>query len=448
MWLSELLSMPPRRPWPCGRCLVGFVAWLAFISCGRTPLDPDRKDATWHSERGLPDLPCTDCDDGDSCTTDFRSGVECSASCVHAPVTACINHDGCCPPTCAAGDDDDCKSGQVAAGAWHACAVTHGDLVACWGNNLSGELGNDVNAGVPAETDAGAALKPNPIPVLVAGASAVELTAGCHHTCARRRDGKVDCWGANYSGQLGNGTTESSSRPVNVPGLTAIQISAGCSHTCALTSAQDIVCWGDGSFAQLGTDTLTSSPVPVAVPGQKAVQIAAGTSHAAALRSDGTVISWGLDQSALFGIGEVHTVSDLIALEISAGQSFTCARTERSEVTCWGWNVYGQLGNGTTDNNNKPQNVISGLLAVQVAAGTHHACARSIDGHVVCWGSGYGPEPHVVPSIENALQISAGSGFTCARTKSALFCWGQNGSGQLGNGSTFDSPVPVAVALP
>jgi alpha-tubulin suppressor-like RCC1 family protein len=346
------------------------------------------------------------------------------------------------------GDDDDCKSGQVAAGAWHACAVTHGDGVACWGNNLSGELGTEVNAGVPADTDAGPALKPNPIPVLVAGASAVELTAGCHHTCARRRDGQVDCWGANYSGQLGNGTTENSSRPVNVSGLTAIQISAGCDHTCALTSALDIVCWGDGSLGQLGTGIPAISTVPVVVPGQKAVQIAAGSEHAAALRSDGTVISWGLDQSNLFGIGEVHTVSNLIAHEISAGSSFTCARTERSEVTCWGWNVYGQLGNGTTVNNDKPQNVISGLLAIQVAAGMQHACARSLDGHVVCWGNGYAPEPRVVPSIENTLQISAGFGFTCARTQSALFCWGQNESGQLGNGTTVDSPVPVAVELP
>jgi alpha-tubulin suppressor-like RCC1 family protein len=303
-------------------------------------------------------------------------------------------------------------SGAVAitAGYAHACALVAAGGVRCWGENGSGQLG-----------DGG--LTDRRTPVSVTGISgAVAIGAGFAHTCAVVADGAVKCWGSNYRGQLGNGTTTSSTTPVPVTGLTgAVAVTAGLGHTCALLSGGTIRCWGANYTGALGNGTTVGSAVPVPVTGLSGVaDVAAGGSasealHTCAVLADGTGTCWGSNQQGQLGNattsdGELEPVS-VVGLEgasvVTAGDNHTCAVVASRAVSCWGRNVSGQLGNGTTGGSSTPVWVLGLEGATVVTAGDYHTCA-----------------------------IAAGG---------AVSCWGSNASGQLGDGTTTNSPTPVAV---
>jgi alpha-tubulin suppressor-like RCC1 family protein len=243
------------------------------------------------------------------------------------------------------------------------------------------------------------------------------ISAGGYHTCALVNGG-VQCWGYNYSGELGNGTTTTNSNvPVAVTGLTSgVQaISAGGYHTCALANG-GVQCWGNNGFGELGNGTTTNSNVPVAVTG----------------------LTSGVQA-------------------ISAGEYHTCALVNGG-VKCWGYNNYGQLGNGTTTTNSNVPVAVTGLTSgVQaISAGLYHTCAL-VNGGVQCWGyNNYGQlgngtttnsnVPVAVTGLMSGVQaISADGDNTCAVANGGVQCWGYNGYGQLGNGTLANSDVPVAV---
>jgi len=199
-------------------------------------------------------------------------------------------------------------------------------------------------------------------------------------------------------------------------------VSAGGLHTCGLTAAGVAYCWGYNGFGQLGDGTTTdrSTPVLVAAP--------AGVSFAA----------------------------------VSAGLRHTCGLTAAGVAYCWGYNGFGQLGDGTTTDRSTPVRVAGGVSFATVSAGEGHTCGVTAAGAAYCWGDNFfgelgdgtttsrsSPVLVAAPAGVSFATVSAGSGHTCGVTAAgAAYCWGWNASGQLGDGTTTSRPSPVLVAAP
>jgi alpha-tubulin suppressor-like RCC1 family protein len=301
------------------------------------------------------------------------------------------------------------------------------------------------------------------------------------HTCLLDSGGNVTCWGNNQYGQLGDGTTKDRPTAVAVSGLGSgvSAIAAGGAHTCALLDKGPVMCWGNNFFGQLGDGkTALAQPTPVAVSGLDGGvrSIAAGGSldffgHTCALLDTGGVECWGENIHGELGDGttrERHTpvpVSGLssgvsaIALEIGRGFPYTCALLDSGGVKCWGDNIFGELGDGTTTERHTPVAVAGLSTGVQgLAAGGDHACALLSSGGVKCWGAnGFGQlgdgtttfrrTPVAVSGLSGVQAISAGDSHTCALLDGGgVVCWGENESGQLGDGTTTDRHTPVAVS--
>lgn len=343
----------------------------------------------------------------------------------------------------------------------HSCAVDVAGQAFCWGNNSSGQLG-----------DGTLASHATPVAVTSLVADVAQLALGWTHTCALTSSGAVKCWGGNDRGQLGDGTTSPRATAGDVVGLSegVVAISANAKSTCALTAAGEVRCWGDNAYGQLGNGTTQDRHVPVAVPGIGEVQsITVGMNHGCALAVDGDVHCWGDNQAGQLGDGTYDqglVPTAVVALPdevvgIDAGAAHTCALTRAGEVSCWGYNGAGQLGDGTLINRAMP--VPAGDLpagAIAIAAGGGFTCVTIAGGPVRCWGSnvfgalGDGTQldrltPVVVRGLTaDAQSLSAGENHTCLVTPSGTVrCWGANMFGQLGVGfPLWMSDVPVDVA--
>ena len=202
----------------------------------------------------------------------------------------------------------------VSTGGEHTCALTSAGGVKCWGNNSVGQLGDGTTIQRLTAVD---------VSGLPSGVAAV--SAGDDHTCALTTGGGIKCWGYNFYGQLGDGTTTQRTTPVDISSLVSgvAAVAAGGVHTCALTAAAGIKCWGYNFYGQLGDGTTTQRTTPVDVSG----------------------LTNGVAAVAAGGEGE---------------GGHTCALTTAGGLKCWGRNVFGKLGDGTTTNRTTPVDV-SGL---------------------------------------------------------------------------------------
>ena len=251
-----------------------------------------------------------------------------------------------------------------------------------------------------------------PLPVKVIGLDdAIDVTAGHWHTCALRSTGEVSCWGRNHDGQLGNDDMGVDSYvPVPVTGISdAVSVSVNGEHSCAVHATGEVSCWGDNWEGELGNGESgpnIQSAVPVKVSGvSDALAVASGFDHTCALREGGKVSCWGSNEFGQIGNGidfitEVQDGSNIVdpsevvsldnAIAITAGGAASCALLETGDISCWGSNSNGRLGNTIALFGRPTPLTISGISdAVGVAAGGRHTCAVLEGGSVSCLGSNF-----------------------------------------------------------
>jgi alpha-tubulin suppressor-like RCC1 family protein len=362
---------------------------------------------------------------------------------------------------------------SIAPAEFHTCALNSGGGVWCWGDNESGQLG-----------DAKASTGQYPVQPVGLTSGVSQIAAGYVFTCALLTNGHVTCWGDNSSGQLGTGDTSPATVPaavlaspgVELTGVTAI--AAGGYHTCALMTDTTVKCWGNDFDGQLGDAGNTDSSVPVTVvtglggPALTGVTAIAGGGYHTCAVVGGAAMCWGLNEFGQLGNDAGPTFANSnVPVSVSglasgvdkviAGNDHSCALTTGGAVSCWGYNFFGQLGNGGNADSDVPVAVTGmGSGVNMVAAGYYHTCALTT-GAVKCWGDdGFGQlgddtdlaGKNVPTAVFGPLTgigaIGSRYDHTCSvTTTGSALCWGPNSDGQLGDGTTTDSPIPVSVVF-
>lgn len=331
--------------------------------------------------------------------------------------------------------------------------------VYAWGDNSGGQLGDGTT------TDSTSPLK------IDALSQVKSIAAGSNHTLALKADGTVWTWGSNSFGQLGDGTTTDSSTPVRVlEGVRAI--AAGACHCLALKYDGTVWAWGYNADGELGLGGPTTSdpfgvPTPYQVSNLSHVSaIAAGDFHSLALTSDGTLWSWGSNVYGQLGNGKNFDRYSPVQVTaagkpitsvraIAAGAYHSLALRSDGTVWAWGYNVHGELGDGTTKNSNAARQVAISMMAI--GAGSNHSLALRSDGALMAWGLNSSGQlgdgtrvgrntPAMVPGLPEIKAFAGGELHSVAlKSDGSVYAWGNNSRGQLGDGTNNSRLSPGLV---
>jgi alpha-tubulin suppressor-like RCC1 family protein len=337
------------------------------------------------------------------------------------------------------------------------------NTLTAWGFNSNGQLGNS------STTNASS-------PVLVGLTGEVSVAGTSDASVAVRYDGTVWTWGNDGTGELGDDLarrTTGSTVPVEVPGLTGvIAVSAsggsqfGSGSMYALKRDGTVWAWGRNVYGQLGDGTTTERDAPVLVTGLSSVTaIAAGDDTGYALLANGTVWTWGANFYGTLGIGSNTDSSVPVQAQGLTGVTQISAELYdvsalRSDGTVWDWGhgSAGQLGVGGTDDSNVPEQVTGLTHIVGIATGGTTGYALSASGSVYGWGNNTEGEigdgaltvSEQLPKQATQTGVTAiaagGSCLYATLADGTVRSWGFNGNGQLGNGSTTQSASAVAVS--
>jgi alpha-tubulin suppressor-like RCC1 family protein len=402
------------------------------------------------------------CRDGFTNCNDFGTGyVECVGE--QAPLAEQCDVPGFVPldEDCDGQMNEGCPLLDVSGGYYHSVALRANGDVYAWGYNTYGQVGDNttVNKSVPTKV------------LNLSNIKAIE--AGYYHTLAIRNDGTLWAWGRNASGQIGDNTTTQRPTAVQVTslGTNVVAIAAGESHSLAITANGKLWAWGSNSSGQLGNGTTTSSSVPVEVSTlTNVIAVTAGASFTLALTGDGRLWGFGTNTYGQLGNGGTPTTSVLTPLQttvipgvvrIAAGYGHALGMRLDGSVFAWGYNVYGQLGNGTTTNSAQPV-IVQGLTnAVQISASYYNSSAVLADGTVWTWGyNAYGQlgngtttassYAQPVPGITNGFRVSSGHYYhtMLLLQTGGVSTFGYNFYGQIGNNTTSPTTVSTPFAVP
>ena len=377
---------------------------------------------------------------------------------------------------------------SLAAGGLHTCGLTTGGTY-CWGTNIYGQLGGATGAVIA-----------DSVPILVSTPTPFTQTVGGEqHSCALTSTGAVFCWGHNDQDELGDGTTngpdqcpgaqtllvECHDGPVQVAGsgiapLAFTSLTSGplASHTCGLTDAGVAYCWGYNYSGQLGDSGTTNRSAPVQVVGSGTAPLlftalSAGGVHTCGVTADNAVYCWGLgplgDSTTTESHAPLHVTGSGTAplrfTAVTARRLHSCGLTTDGAVYCWGSDAQGQLGDGTTTSSSTPVQVAGSgaapLVFTSVRGGDIHTCGVTMVGAIYCWGFngngelGDGTTTNRATPVQVAgsgtatlifTAVTAGEGHSCGLTVDhAVYCWGYGSDGELGNGTRNNHLTPIPI---
>ena len=349
---------------------------------------------------------------------------------------------------------------SITAGSAHSCALANG-AARCWGNNENGRLGEAIS---PRRT--------RPGQVVGLTSSVTVIAAGGSHSCAVQ-NGAAKCWGSNLVGQLGRNTVmDSSMAVVQVAGLekNITTLATGDNHSCAIQGGE-AKCWGAGGSGQLGNGNNENSTMAVSVMDLGVVSvtsIAAGGNHSCVIDA-GAAKCWGFNDFGQLGDGSKESTSRAVQVQglslgvtaIAAGGNHSCA-IDAGGAKCWGAGESGQLGNGDNMNSTVAVSVVDlGPVAISaIAAGGSHSCVIDA-GAAKCWGAGDSGQlgnnstqrnsnkpVQVAGLFTGVTAIATGAMHSCAIHNDIVRCWGTNTEGQLGDGTQELSSLPTPLLLP
>jgi alpha-tubulin suppressor-like RCC1 family protein len=372
------------------------------------------------------------------------------------------------------------------------CAVDGGNRVFCWGDNSYNII--DTTANLTYD---------RPIPTDIQdqfSASVINIGMGDGNLCALYSTGQIGCRGRNDFGQLGdNSLTDSASFTAfdqsnlqSDESFTQIDVSKRGAHACGVTTAGRIYCWGSRVLGQTGDGQTTMTPQPQATEvsnsffnsGEYFTQVSTGTAHTCSLSNQGRIFCWGSNLSGELGVGIVFTGSSVpLSLEIGslnnkdkrfvkvyAGNYMSCAISGAGNTFCWGSDANGMLGDGGSDTDTKEP-----ILAVQGASfhqnevfkslslGNGHVCGITASGRGFCWGEGSGGRlgdgnnsqsslpvllntdffQDVSSGTDRPKEIASAEASSCfLSSRGDVFCWGEEGHDELGNGSEESADIP------
>jgi alpha-tubulin suppressor-like RCC1 family protein len=348
---------------------------------------------------------------------------------------------------------------EIAPGELHTCALGNNNAVYCWGARNFGALGDGV-----------AAVRPSPATVTGGTTGYTAVSVGVEFSCGLL-SGAARCWGTNATYQLGDNSTTDRLVPSPVSSTQSFTaIDNGLNHSCALTAAGAVYCWGIGSSGQLGNGSTATAVAPTQIASSDVFRdISVGSFHACGVTAAGVVRCWGANFDGQLGDGTITQRMVPTAITgpagvafstVTAGDRHTCAVSTAGALYCWGNNLYGRVGDGTTEFRNAPARIDVGAAVQRVSAGVFHTCAVTTAGAAYCWGFpgagelGHGSSsgtqqttPVAVSGSRTFRTISAGRQATCGTTTTnEAFCWGLNNRGQLGTGDLVWPNAPAALA--
>jgi alpha-tubulin suppressor-like RCC1 family protein/predicted Ser/Thr protein kinase len=396
------------------------------------------------------------------------------------------------------GDEVEIQGVLLAAGGEHSLWLRDDGTLLAWGDDSFGQLGDGPESATP---DQCAGFPCSTAPIEVPGVKDVTaVSAGYRHSLVLLEEGSVMTWGWDASGQLGDGPDaqatcatdqgefDCATTPIRIADLNnVVAVSAGESHSLALLSDGTVMAWGSDAAGQLGdgpqaTGDCEAGPCrrrPMPVPGlENVVAIAAGFRHSLALLDDGRLMAWGWDAFGQLGDGagspeecngqgcataprEVANISDVRA--IAAGGGHSLALLEDGRVMAWGWDTFGQLGDGPGVVGQCGADVVPcSPLPVEVGVGETLAVAAAggisvallADGTLAMWGEdssgqlgdgsnsreqceggGCSTSPVTVSGLEGVVHAAVGDDHALALVdEGAAFAWGDDSRGKLGNG--------------
>jgi alpha-tubulin suppressor-like RCC1 family protein len=346
---------------------------------------------------------------------------------------------------------------KISAGGSHTTAIDATGKLYAWGLGTGGQLGDNtaISKSTPVQTVA--------IVPLLLNTQWKQVTSGTSNSMAISTTGALWGWGYNLYSQLGNGTNSAQSSGVQIGTSSWTIISQGPQHTLGITSTGALFAWGLGTSGQLGDSTLSSKSSPVQIGSSSWTSVSAGSTHTAAIDTTGALYIWGNNTNGILGDGTTINKSSPVKIgtsswsKVSAGAQHMAAIDATGALFTWGYNGYANLGDGTTVSKSSPVKIGTSSWSL-VSAGQYTTVGITTTGNLYTWGLNNGGFLGDGTTVSKSSPVKIGtnswsflgttlysSSFFAIDSTGALYAWGDNTNGVLGDGTTINRSLPLQI---